>query len=209
MDRITNPWLARLGTATVAGGLVACGHDRPDGPRELHDAGAGPTVVHASPKLTSIEVPNSDGGQERVACATCHTLKRVVRLPTSMGDLRDFHQGIRFSHGDLSCAHCHVAGERSHDSVHLANGDLIPMTEALRLCGQCHGRQRRDYAHGAHGGMQGAFAIGLGHRLQNHCVDCHDPHAPRLPAYQPVLPPRDRGTLDSLAGQGGHGGRTP
>jgi hypothetical protein len=176
----------------------ACKKDREDPPHPLPEGGPFPTTIHASPKLTSIPIRGPDGGIERVACAACHSLKTPKPLPTEPAALREFHQGLAFGHGELSCAHCHVPGAQSHDTLHLANGEHVPMVDALRLCAQCHGPQFRDYSHGSHGGMEGAFSPSLGARTRNHCVDCHDPHTPRFQGGMPVLPPKDRGTLTSL-----------
>lgn len=181
----------------------ACSRDRVDPPNPLVDAGVFPTTIHASPKLVSIPIEAPDGGVERVACASCHTLKPVKPLPTDASELKDFHRGLAFRHGSLACAHCHVEGARSHDTLHLANGETLPMTDAMKLCAQCHGPQFRDYSRGSHGGMQGAWSPALGARTRNHCVDCHDPHAPQFQGGEPVLPPRDRGTLKSLGGSHG------
>jgi len=128
----------------------------------------------------------------------CHTLKKPKELPARTNELREFHQGLVVKHGDVTCAHCHVGGARSHDTLHLANGEQIELAEAMRLCAQCHGPQLRDYSHGAHGGMEGAFSPSLGARTRNHCIDCHDPHTPKFQGGRPVFPPRDRGTLTSL-----------
>lgn len=186
--------------------VVGCSRgDRVDPPHPLPDAGSAFAVtIHDSAKLRSVPVPNGDGGVDRVACAACHSLKPPKPLPRAMADLRAFHEGLSFKHGDLSCAHCHVEGARSHDTLHLASAEILPMRDAMRLCAQCHGPQFRDYTRGSHGGMQGHFALELGPRVRNHCVDCHDPHAPRFPGFFPVLPPRDRGTVTSFAG-GHHG----
>jgi len=127
----------------------------------------------------------------RVACLTCHSLRRPTALPSTMSDLREFHQGMSFAHGALSCGSCHVIGDQT--SLHRADGSLVAMTEAIELCRQCHGPQARDYDHGAHGGMNGAWDRSRGPRTRNHCVDCHDPHVPAFQPMHPVLPPRDRG----------------
>ena len=66
------------------------------------------------------------------------------------------------------------------------------MREALTLCSQCHGPQRRDYDHGAHGGMTGYWDRSRGGRQRNHCVDCHDPHQPAYVGGLPVPAARDR-----------------
>jgi hypothetical protein len=62
----------------------------------------------------------------------------------------------------------------------------------MDLCGQCHGPQARDYAHGAHGGMTGYWDLSRGPRERNNCIDCHDPHAPAFPKVRPVFAPKDR-----------------
>lgn len=191
----------------LAASELACRKDREDPPNPLPsgDAGEHPTTIHATQKLVSIPVRGPDGGVERVACAACHTLRTPrAEVPRAPADLRQFHQGLTFQHGDLSCAHCHVEGARSHDTLHLATAEKIPMVEAMRLCAQCHGPQFRDYTRGSHGGMEGSWSTALGPRTRNHCVDCHDPHAPRFQGGMPVLPPRDRGTVTSLGG-GPHG----
>ncbi len=107
-----------------------------------------------------------------------------------MDGLTTFHQHMVFKHGNSTCTSCHVQGQ--HDRIHLANGSVLPMTEALTLCAQCHGPQYRDYQHGSHGGMNGYWDRKRGPRTRNHCVDCHDPHAPQLPSVMPAAPPRDR-----------------
>ena len=56
------------------------------------------------------------------------------------------------------------------------------------------GPQRRDYDHGAHGGMQGYWDLRRGPRTRNHCVECHDVHSPAFGAFRPMPAPRDRFT---------------
>jgi formate-dependent nitrite reductase cytochrome c552 subunit len=174
--------------------LVLAGACQPDQPREFRapPAGAFTSVVNQSARLKSIEAPVEDGlGQPaRIGCPTCHASQPPRPLPVSPTDLKEFHVGLTFRHGDLACAACHVAGRP--DMVHLADGALLAVTQALRLCAQCHGPQYRDYQHGSHGGMNGHWDLRSGPRLRNHCVDCHDPHAPQIAAVQPAPPPRDR-----------------
>jgi formate-dependent nitrite reductase cytochrome c552 subunit len=144
-------------------------------------------------RLTGVETGATDalGRPVRVACATCHALRRPDALPASTAELDEFHQGLTFAHGELTCATCHVIGDQT--TLHLADGREIAMTEAMQLCRQCHGTQGRDYDHGAHGGMTGHWDLSVGGRVRNHCIDCHDAHAPQFQASRPVLPPRDRG----------------
>jgi hypothetical protein len=174
--------------------LAGC--NRPDAPVPLQSAPTSKVyaaTIHQPEKLASVETGQVDalGRPVRVACATCHTLRSSDALPARAEDLKQFHRGLRFQHGELSCASCHRAGK--HDTLRLADGQEIPMLEAMRLCAQCHGPQSRDYKRGSHGGMTGYWDLSRGPRTRNNCVDCHDPHAPAYPGTTPVLPPRDRG----------------
>ncbi len=175
---------------------------RADAPRAADSASGAPraapagaaVVVHAADKLRSIESGRLDplGRPIRVACVTCHSLRKAETLPSRGEDLTEFHRGLQVSHGKLSCDSCHAA-ERPHDRLRLANGATIEMSEAQTLCSQCHGPQRKSYDKGAHGGMTGYWDTRRGGRVRNDCVDCHDPHAPAFAPAEPVLPPRDRG----------------
>lgn len=123
-----------------------------------------------------------------------------------MEDLDEFHQGLTFRHGSLACASCHVIGDQ--DRLHKADGTTVPLRDALDLCAQCHGPQFRDYQRRSHGGTSGRWDATSGPSVRNHCLDCHDAHAPKFLPSTPVLVPRDRGTV-----AGAHGGsassRTP
>jgi len=149
-------------------------------------------TIHAPAKLEGLATGGMDalGRPLRVACATCHSMRRPERLPTSTTELDEFHQGLRFQHGELPCAACHVIGDQR--SLHRADGGLVPLRNAMVLCRQCHGPQARDYDHGAHGGMTGHWDLSAGARVRNNCVDCHDPHVPAFQPTRPVLLPRDR-----------------
>ena len=134
-----------------------------------------------------------DRGQAvTVSCGSCHaTSKPRVQTRTS-AELDEFHQGLQYSHGTLSCLSCHNAS--NYDQLRLADGQGVPFAEAMSLCAQCHGPQFRDYSRGSHGGMTGYWDLSKGPRERNHCVDCHDPHAPRYPVVLPAFPlPPDRG----------------
>ncbi len=155
-------------------------------------AAAAPAGVVRIP--TPAAPPHVDTGQRdaagqpiTVACSTCHSVRTPDRTRRSGVPLRDFHQGLRVAHGELSCLSCHDADD--YDRLRLADGSPLPFPQVMDLCGQCHGPQRRDYDHGAHGGMRGAWDLRRGDRQRNHCVDCHDPHAPAFPRVRPVFAP--------------------
>jgi formate-dependent nitrite reductase cytochrome c552 subunit len=196
--------LALLGLGFLSTLLACKGHDRPADLRPASDAPPAPVEIHIPEKLTSVPTGKTDalGRPIRAACVTCHSLRRPDALPTSPADLDQFHVGLKFEHGELSCGSCHVIGEQ--DSLRRADGATIPMRDAMSLCAQCHGPQFRDYSNGAHGGMNGHWDRSRGARVRNHCVDCHDPHVPAFQPSTPVLPPRDRGVLQDEPHAGEH-----
>lgn len=176
--------LALLGCARDAGNQGrSAARGRPDG--------AFPVRVHRPASLESIAVDNGDGGLLTLRCEGCHALFRddPPALPSRAEDLGGPHAGLALRHGDIACASCHDPAR--YDRLRLASGESIPMTDAMRLCRQCHGPQARDYDHGSHGGMRGHWDLARGPRERNHCVDCHDPHAPGWGQHLPAPPPRD------------------
>ena len=151
------------------------------------------TRIHQPDRLTSVrtDVQSSHGADLRVSCVTCHSARGPRPLPKQASELKEFHVGLKFQHGKLECGSCHD-DSAPHRLLHLASGEKVEMPQAMRLCAQCHGPQKRDYDHGAHGGMNGYWDRSRGERVRNNCVDCHDPHSPAIPRSAPVLPPRDR-----------------
>ncbi len=130
------------------------------------------------------------GAPVGVPCGTCHEAHSQPPFVQKSSELKDFHRGVKVAHGNQPCAACHSLEDR--DRLHLADGRTIPFQEVVTLCSQCHGPQARDYAHGAHGGMNGYWNLAQGNRVRNSCVDCHAAHAPAFPHFTPVLKPRDR-----------------
>ncbi|MFW5877021.1 MAG: hypothetical protein ACOCXM_09810 [Myxococcota bacterium] len=153
----------------------------------------GGVEVRTPEALTGIAsgIVDPRGNQTPIACATCHGMREEPHeLPKKAEALGGPHADLIFRHGELPCASCHHP-ER-YDQLRLADGTGIAMAEAMQLCAQCHGPQARDYRRGSHGGMRGYWDLTRGSRIRNHCVDCHDSHAPAFPRVQPAPPPRDR-----------------
>ncbi len=177
--------------------LCSCRDDRARPLRPPPGPATGAVVIHAPERLHSIATGEIDalGRPQRAACVSCHSLRRPERLPTAMTELDEFHQGMQFAHGPSTCASCHVIGDQ--DRLRKADGTTIAMVDAIELCAQCHGPQYRDYTRGSHGGMTGYWDLSRGDRTRNHCVDCHDPHAPAFQPSLPVLPPHDRGLMQA------------
>lgn len=142
----------------------------------------------------SVETPRIATGETdmhgrpiTVACSTCHSSTRPNPALRDAQLLREFHQGMTFSHGTISCLSCHNATD--YDTLRLADGSSVAFENTMQLCAQCHGPQARDYRNGSHGGMSGHWDLKRGARFRNHCLDCHDPHAPQYPLVMPVFPP--------------------
>lgn len=137
-----------------------------------------------------------------VSCGTCHDTRTADVTIKTADQLKDFHQGLSYNHGGLSCLSCHNADD--YETFRLADSSSLPYGDSLKLCAQCHGPQFRDYQHGAHGGMNGYWDLTRGPRFRNHCLDCHDPHHPAYPQVHPVFPPRDRGAKQNASSESDH-----
>lgn len=133
---------------------------------------------------------NHHGEAVTIACSTCHATTQPNVETRSAAELDEFHQGLTYAHGNLTCLSCHNAA--NYDTLRMADSRQVAFEEVMTLCSQCHGSQRRDYDMGLHGGMTGYWDLSKGGRTRNTCVNCHDPHAPAFPMVLPVLPPRDR-----------------
>jgi hypothetical protein len=152
-----------------------------------------PVSIHrANPGLSVATGRTSASGQAgRVLCATCHAglAARAVEPGSAAPAPARFHTGIELRHGAKTCRTCHRPP--GFESFHLADGEPVDPANVMRLCGQCHATRLREYEAGAHGGMSGYWDLGRGPRVRNHCLDCHDPHAPKVPQVIPA--PRSEG----------------
>ena len=126
----------------------------------------------------------------RVPCGTCHATLQPRPELTAHPERRRLHKRQVIKHGDLTCRSCHHAPR--FEDFRLSNGNVVPYTGVMSLCGQCHSRQLRDYNAGAHGGMRGYWDLNRGPRLRNHCLVCHNPHQPAIPKVLPAPLPRSR-----------------
>lgn len=157
-------------------------------PHGLH-----PVMIRSPRNLKLVEtgLKHPNGNAVSIACNTCHTTRPANRQNRNAEDLDQFHQGLKINHGKQACVACHDQRD-GYVSLHLADGLAIEFSDSMRLCAQCHGSQFRDYEHGSHGGMNGYWDRTRGPRERNHCLHCHDPHAPQIEVVQPVPGPRDR-----------------
>ena len=133
-----------------------------------------------------------------VACSTCHATREPNFENKTVKDLDEFHGSLEFAHGDISCLSCHNSND--YDALKLADGTRVEYSDVMTLCAQCHGPQMRDYEHGAHGGFNGYWDLSRGPQEKNNCVDCHNPHSPKVSKYAAYVQtegsfPRERRSL--------------
>lgn len=203
------PHLCRCSTLTVQWVVTA-------GTLIFSASGCQPESAHSEPAMAGTQTPASaallhdvairqppvpsgvitaarDARGEPVAlsCQACHSVRLSKGSTAGSAELDEFHQGLQMSHGRLTCVSCHNPAD-GYASLRLADGRSVPFAESMTLCAQCHGQQFRDYQRGAHGGMTGHWDLTRGGRTRNHCLHCHDPHAPKYPTFMPVAGPRDR-----------------
>jgi len=144
----------------------------------------------AGPPRVATGATDSQGNAVTVGCSTCHSTRKPNTKNKTTAGLNEFHIGMKFSHGKVSCLSCHNSDD--YDALKLADGRRVEFVDVMTLCAQCHGTQTKDYNHGAHGGMNGFWDTTRGPRTRNNCVDCHHPHAPQFPKMQPTFKPKDR-----------------
>jgi hypothetical protein len=183
--------LAAIATLAIAGGGSESDENAPavmaEPTRPLRHS---VTIVggQSAPGIPTGEVDRL-GNPVLANCTTCHATREADRSTNDGAQLKDFHQGLTTAHGGLACVSCHNPDDYSQ--LRLASGEAIEFADSLRLCAQCHGPQYRDYQNGAHGGMTGHWDLAQGPRVRNHCLACHDAHAPNDQQVMPVFPPRD------------------
>ena len=165
---------------------------RPESSANRTNAAVHPVTfkLHEGPRKISTGLTNLHGQAVMASCSSCHATTRPNVETRSSADLDQFHQGLKYLHGNLTCLSCHNA--TNYDTLRLADSRTVQFSDVMTLCSQCHGPQRRDYDMGLHGGMNGHWDLSKGGRTRNICVNCHDPHAPAFPLVMPVFPPRDR-----------------
>jgi hypothetical protein len=151
-----------------------------------------PTTVHRPyPGLGLItDRAELSGRPARAPCLTCHGFVEARDENRFASRLDGVHAGVRIVHGGQSCRTCHAVP--SFSAYNLADGQAVSYAEVMRLCGQCHARRLLEYEQGVHGGMNGYWDSARGPRDRNHCLDCHNAHAPRVPAMQPAERPHYR-----------------
>jgi Cytochrome c7 and related cytochrome c len=127
-------------------------------------------------------------------CYACHTKGKP---PTLRFDAQQNliipkeHEDIVMQHGshgrNNNCLNCH--NELNLELLQTRDGHEVKLAESPRLCGSCHGPTYRDWEAGAHGRTGGYWDRAAGPLKRQICVDCHDPHHPKIPQRTPAPGP--------------------
>lgn len=147
-------------------------------------------------------------------CADCHRLIEEGKASASgLARKGHYHYRIDYRHfindnrdrkavavGGLgehhapTCLVCHDAKDRNQLRLPTSvGGATVSFNESYRQCLSCHGDKTADYHAGIHGKDIGGYGRKQQIRLQ--CVDCHNPHAPKIPQVTPLRPPVKPATL--------------
>ncbi|MBK8975895.1 MAG: hypothetical protein IPM29_08200 [Planctomycetes bacterium] len=116
-------------------------------------------------------------------CSECHN------FPLSEVQIRNRqqHGHIVLEHGiNDACHNCHDLSNM--DQLILRGGRSIPYADVPELCRTCHGPTFQDWQRGIHGRVNGYWDATRGEQHHLRCVECHDPHRPRHPAMDPLVP---------------------
>ncbi len=101
------------------------------------------------------------------------------------------HADVVMAHGrhnrNNNCFNCH--DERNLTVLQTRDGRELKLEESPPLCGSCHGPTYRDWEAGAHGRTGGFWDRKVGETKRQICVDCHNPHSPKIPSRKPFPPP--------------------
>ncbi len=127
--------------------------------------------------------PGSPGTKEQ-SCRGCH---RGYTLDQMAGKKhRRSHWNIKLQHAAkevMNCQTCHTK-----DAVWSFNfgSKSVSANHSLKLCSQCHFKQRKDWEIGAHGKRANGWQY---KRAIYNCVSCHNPHSPSFKKRWPKVAP--------------------
>lgn len=128
------------------------------------------------------------------SCYLCHERG----LPPALKFDAEHRIVVPEEHGDIAMAHgshernnhcfnCH--NDQDRETFQVRDGRRLAFGESSQLCGSCHGPTFADWEAGAHGRTSGYWDRARGPIQRLDCVNCHDPHAPRIPPREPLPAP--------------------
>jgi hypothetical protein len=204
VKRGIDPMRATSAALALLVGVAACGrpgHEESEARRRAWSTGraaaAEPSrrfasATHLAYAYVGVTTPRRtfDGRAARVRCRVCHDTLQPKPEREMATRVPGFHGRVKLVHGGQTCRTCH--NPPRFEDFRLGSGKTLPYAQVIELCGQCHSRQRADYAKGIHGGMTGYWDLDRGPRDRNACVDCHNPHRPAIGQVLPLPGPRFR-----------------
>jgi Doubled CXXCH motif (Paired_CXXCH_1) len=122
-------------------------------------------------------------GIQKYPCTTCHT-KPLAEMRGG-GARKRAHWDVAMQHAPaavMTCTTCHASSDL--DTLRMLQGATVAFDHSYRVCAQCHARQARDWAGGAHGKRAGGWAPP---RAVAGCPACHDPHRPAWQTRWPAV----------------------
>jgi len=127
-------------------------------------------------------------------CYGCHEKNKppTLRFDTNQNLIvPQEHSDVVMNHGrhgrNNNCFNCH--NEKNLLLLQTRDGRELKLEECPPLCGSCHGPTYRDWEAGAHGRVSGYWDKTAGEVRKAICVDCHNPHSPRIPTRKPAPAP--------------------
>ena len=136
-----------------------------------------------------INISTRKGSIKLFPCLECHkNIQNNSTLKQQIHDWPPSHQAIQFKHMKTvkECSICHF----SKNLNHLTNLDgikIISFDESFKLCLQCHGEKTKEFEMGIHGKQVGKWS---GAKVRFNCVECHDPHSPKIRPMFAFPPPK-------------------
>jgi uncharacterized CHY-type Zn-finger protein len=116
------------------------------------------------------------------------------------------HEDVVMGHGshnrNNNCFNCH--DEQNLELLQTRDGRHVKLAESPSLCGSCHGPTYRDWEAGAHGRTGGYWDRAAGPIKRQICVDCHNPHRPKIPPRKPAPGPHLLHPVADVPTEGSH-----
>ncbi len=127
-------------------------------------------------------IPERKSQIKSFECNECHS-KPLDELQAE-DQIKKSHWDITLKHANqetMNCVTCH--SENNMDKLHSITNKSIDFNLSHKLCSQCHQKQYKDWAGGAHGKQIGGWAPP---RVSQTCVGCHNPHKPHFDKKWPA-----------------------
>ncbi len=142
--------------------------------------GQSAVVAAMHPEVPSFQVLARAPHIAKMPCTRCHTAPTAAMKRTSPAA----HWNLELKHAPaatMSCATCHA--DAATGELRLMQGAPVEFNHVYQVCGQCHSRQEKEWAGGAHGKR----AVGWNApRTAMNCTSCHNPHQPAFSRRWPA-----------------------